>query len=387
MQFIHRSIESELLFAAKRFPALLLTGPRRAGKTTLLRKLFPKASYFLLEDPDTIARLRADPRAFMEEIRLPAILDEIQNVPELLNYIRSNIDRFSGKKGEWLLTGSQEAPLMKGVTESMAGRVAIFHLLPFSSEETERVSILKGGFPEVLSQPSALQIWFRSYIQTYLERDVRSVSSIRDLATFRRFLSLLASRSGQILNKTDLAAPMGVSVPTITEWLNILEVTAQIFLVPPYFENFGKRIVKSPKLYFVDSGLLCFLLGIESESQLKKSPFYGSLFEGFVASEIIKHQLNSGRQRELYYFRDQQGLEVDFLIPQGDNNVVLADAKASQTILPRMGEPLARLAKAMKGKKISSFLVYQQKKVEAMEAVVYPGVRGVGISEFLARLR
>ena len=298
--FIHRALTGDLVKATRSFAAVILTGPRRSGKTTLLRRVFPKASYHLLEDPDTVARLRADPRSFLEEVRLPVILDEIQNVPEILNYVRARIDEAPRKTGRWLLTGSQEAPLMKGVTESMAGRAAILQLLPFSSADHPNVSVVRGGFPEVIARPSAASLWFQSYIQTYLERDVRAISDIRDLATFRRFLSLVASRCGQMLNKTDLAAPLGVSVPTISQWLSILETTAQILLVPPFYENFGKRLVKSPKLHFVDSGLACHLLNINSERELSRSPFLGPLFEGFVASEIVKHQLNEGRRKEIY---------------------------------------------------------------------------------------
>jgi len=304
MKYIVRKIAYELQKASRYFPALILTGPRRAGKTTLLLRLFPHSTYHLLEDPDIIARVRSDPRTFIEDIKTPAILDEVQNVPELMNYVRTSIDRHPQKKGQWFLTGSQEAPLMKKVTESMAGRAAVFQLLPLSLQETPKVSLVSGGFPEVIQHPSASNIWFRSYVQTYLERDVRAISSIRDLATFRRFLSLLASRCGQILNRTDLAAPLGVSVPTISEWLNILEITSQIILVPPFYENFGKRLIKSPKLYFVDSGMICYFLGIESEKMLNHSPFLGPVFEGFIAAEIIKYQINSGRPKELYYFRD-----------------------------------------------------------------------------------
>ena len=386
MKYIPRQIESELLLASKHFSGLILTGPRCAGKTTLLRKLFPKAQYYLLEDPDIIARLRADPRSFIEEIRPPAILDEIQNVPEILGYVRTQIDRSPNKKGRWFLTGSQESPLMKGATESMAGRAAVFHLLPFSFLEAPKVSLLHGGFPEVLAHPSVSQTWFRSYIQTYLERDVRAISSIRDLATFRRLLSLLASRCGQILNRTDLAAPLGVTVPTISEWLNILEITSQIILVPPFYENFGKRLIKSPKLYFCDSGLACHLLGIESENMLNRSAFLGAVFEGFVASEIIKHQMNSGRSRQLYYFRDQQGLEVDFLVPAGDRRLILVEAKASRTILPEGAETLYRLSKVISRYEVDRFLIYRPSKGKESISTLRPGTQALSLEKLLSIL-
>jgi predicted AAA+ superfamily ATPase len=386
MKYIPRQIESELLLASKHFSGLILTGPRRAGKTTLLRKLFPKAQYFLLEDPDIIARLRADPHSFIEEIHPPAILDEIQNVPEILGYVRTQIDRSPNKKGQWLLTGSQESPLMKGATESMAGRAAVFHLLTLSVSETPKVSLLNGGFPEVLAHPSVSQTWFRSYIQTYLERDVRAISSIRDLATFRRFLSLLASRCGQILNRTDLAAPLGVTVPTISEWLNILEITSQIILVPPFYENFGKRLIKSPKLYFYDSGLICHLLGIESENMLNRSTFLGAIFEGFVASEIIKLQMNSGRTRQLYYFRDQQGLEVDFLVPGGDHKLILLEAKASRTVWPEIAESLSRLSRAVSNYNVDRFLIYRPSKGKEFISALRPGIKALSIEKLLAAI-
>jgi predicted AAA+ superfamily ATPase len=194
MRYVRRFLEQELYTASKHFASLILTGPRRAGKTTLLKRLFPKTTYVLLEDPDIVARVRSSPRGFLHELRRPVILDEIQNTPESLNYVRTQIDERPTVKGQWYITGSQEAPLMKGVTESMAGRAAIFTLLPLSSAETPKVSLFMGGFPEVLAQPRAANIWYRSYVQTYLERDVRNISGIRDLATFRRFLALVASR-------------------------------------------------------------------------------------------------------------------------------------------------------------------------------------------------
>ena len=331
-----------------------------------------------------MARIRSDPRAFLEELHPPAILDEVQNAPEILAYVRTRIDAAPRRTGQWILTGSQDAPLMQGVTESLAGRAAVFQLLPLATRETGKVSLLRGGFPEVLARPGAASLWFRSYVQTYLERDVRQISAIRDLATFRRFLALLASRCGQILNRTDLAAPLGVSVPTISQWLSIMEITGQIILVPPYFENFGKRLVKSPKLYFIDSGLACHLLGIESERELNRSPFLGPIFEGFVASEIVKHQVNRGRSRQLYYFRDQQGLEVDFVVPTGHRACSWWKPRRLGPPCRSMGTALDRLSGAITDQRVSRFLVYRPQGAAARLSALRPGVQAGDLDRLLA---
>lgn len=386
MRHLPRLLSAPLRRAARAFPAVILTGPRRAGKTTLLRALFPAASYALLEDPDTLARVRADPRRFVEETRTPAIVDEIQNAPQLLDYLRTRIDAAPRRMGQWLLTGSQEAPLMRGVSESMTGRAAVFQLLPLSLGETPRVSLLNGGYPEVLARPRSAQVWFRSYVQTYLERDVRAVAAIRDLSAFRRFLALLASRSGQILNRSDLAAPLGVSVPTVSDWVSILETTSQILLVPPFFENFGKRLIKSPKVFFADTGLLCHLLGIESAPMLERSPFLGPVFESFIAAEIAKQQLNAGRARALYYFRDQQGLEVDFVVPSGPASLALVEAKASRTVQPADARSLERLSSAVSGYETRSFVVHRSGPARLAATGLGAGARAVTPEDLLAAI-
>jgi predicted AAA+ superfamily ATPase len=388
MPYVRRELEIQILRAARAFPAVVLTGPRRAGKTSLLRHLFKKAAYFLLEDPDVVSRLRQDPQGFLDSVKGPAILDEVQNVPEVFAHVRTRIDRQPRRVGQWFLTGSQESPLMQRVSESMAGRAAILQLLPFSSRETSKVTVLHGGYPEALARPRAARLWFSSYVQTYLERDVRSVTAVKDLATFRRFLALVASRHGQILNKTDLAGPLGVSVPTIGQWLSVLETTMQILVVPPYFENFGKRLIKSPKIYVADSGLACHLLNIDSAADLARSPFLGALFEGFVASEIVKAQAGTGRRREIYYFRDAQGLEVDFLIPGKRQSLSLIECKAGRTVTPSAAVPMQRLVEAMSGRAsnrtVNRIVVHEAPEAGAITPALAPGAQALPWREFVS---
>jgi len=238
----------------------------------------------------------------------------------------------------------------------------------------------------VLARPKFRALWFASYLQTYLERDVRAITNIRDLVTFRRFLALLASRHGQILNKTDLAAPLGVSVPTISEWLHILEVTGQIIVVPPYYENFGKRLIKSPKIYWGDSGLACYLLGIATEAELQRSPFLGQLFEGFVAAEILKNQVNNGVRKELYYFRDQQGLEVDFLLPRLNAGLWLIECKAGKTVYPAMAASLLSLRRTLGDRPVRLVVVHGKSRSAPATRAIASGVEAIEWERFVASL-
>jgi predicted AAA+ superfamily ATPase len=272
---------------------------------------------------DIQGRVRNDPHTLLEELRPPVVFNEIQNAPELLSYVRTLVDAAPRRMGQWLFTGSQEAPLMQGITESMAGRAAILQLLPFSVAETPKANLLHGGFPEVLAR-----------------------------------------------NKTDLAAPLGASVPTVTEWLHILELAGQIIVVPPYFENLGKRLIKSPKVYWSDSGLACYLLGITTEAELQRSPFSGQLFEGFVAAEILKGQANQGARKELYYFRDQQGLEVDFLLPRPNAGLWLIECKAGKTVRPAMAAPLLSLRRSLGKRSERLILVHQKSRSTPATAAV-----------------
>ncbi len=386
MRAIERLAGTQLRKAMANFPAVVLTGPRRAGKTYLLRKQFPSASYHLLEDPQEIARWRADPNGFLDTIKLPAILDEIQNVPEIFSHVRARIDAHPRRIGNWILTGSQESSLMRGVTESMAGRAAIMQLWPLSLVESSKVTLLRGGFPEVIARPKAAALWFSSYMQSYLERDVRAVTNVQDLATFRRFLALVASRHGQILNKTDFAAPLGMSVPGIAKWLDILETTQQIIIVPPYFENLGKRLIKSPKIYVADAGLACHLLGIQTNAELERSPFLGAIFEGHVASEIVKAQSNAGATRQLFYFRDQQGLEVDFLVPQRSSALMLVECKAAASARISDAAPMARLTEALTKRHRGAITQVVVTRGGNAPAPLRPGAITMGLPEFSGRL-
>lgn len=336
---IRRDISPKILQYARRYPVVTLTGPRQSGKTTLCKALFPKKRYLSLEDLDVRNEARQDPRTFLENC-LPggAILDEAQRVPELFSYLQSTVDA-RGKAGLFILTGSQNFDLLHTITQTLAGRTALATLLPFSLREVCRGKpgipldkILYSGFyPRIhdkkLNPTEALSF----YVSTYLERDVRSLVQIRNLSQFEVFLKLCASRTGQILNLSSLANDCGANHNTVRSWLSVLEASYIIHLVRPHHQNFRKRLIKAPKLHFIDVGLACYLLDIESAKQLASHPLRGALFETFAAAEILKNQLNTGRKGSLFYFRDNVGNEVD-LILEREGKTTPIEIKSGKTV-------------------------------------------------------
>ena len=321
---ISRRAEHTLSQLASGFPIVAITGPRQSGKTTLARGAFPHLPYVNLEDPDTRALASEDPRRFLARLADGAVLDEVQRVPQLMSYLLGVADA-SPAMGRWVLTGSQQFGLMGGITQSLAGRVGMLTLLGLANGElAERRDSLeerlwRGGYPALHARGRSLQPehWFAAYVATYLERDVRLLLNVSNLLTFQRFVAMCAARSGQLLNLNSLASDCGISQPTARQWLTVLQANHLVALLPPYHRNFGKRLVKAPKLYFLDTGLLCWLLRIGSPSELQIHAVRGAIFETWVVSETLKHRLNLGLPADLYFWRDNHGLEVDLVFEHG----------------------------------------------------------------------
>ena len=303
------------------FPVVTLCGPRQSGKTTLARHLFPDYDYVSLENPYELQRFKQDPLQFLAQHRAPCIFDEVQNAPELLSYLQGIIDD-KNERGMYILTGSRQMELQGTVTQSLAGRSVMVDLLPFSWDELKAAGVqlsrdealFYGGLPRVHAEKTAPEITYTNYLRTYVERDVRQLLNVRNLLVFDTFIRLLAARVGQEVNYSSLAGDVGVSASTIKEWVSLLEASYIIFRVPPYHKNYGKRLTKSPKIYFTDTGLVASLLGIREVSQLSREPLIGNIFENFVVTEILKSRLNKGLPPSLYFFRDAYGFEIDLII-------------------------------------------------------------------------
>lgn len=322
---------------ATKYPVITLLGPRQSGKTTLVRAAFPQKPYVNMEDADNRSLATLDPKNFMQKYPNGAILDEVQRTPHLLSYIQVIIDEID-QKGMFILTGSHQAELHEAVSQSLAGRTSLLRLLPLSLQEMRQAHIqdsleeiiLKGGYPKIYKENLPVSNAYSSYFQTYVERDVRQILQVKDIIQFERFIKLTASRVGQLVNYASLASDVGVSAATIREWIAVLEATYILFRLPPYFENFGKRLIKSPKLYFTDTGLACHLLGIETVEQLIKDPLYGNLFENWVVMELIKARYNQALDPHFYFYRDVLGKEVDLLLQRG-SRLIPIEIKSSKT--------------------------------------------------------
>lgn len=365
---IKRQAETVLLERAKAYPVVTVLGPRQSGKTTLCRIAFPDKPYVNLEQPDVREFAQQDPQAFLTQYPDGAVLDEIQNVPSLLSWIQV-LTHSDPRAGRFVLTGSHQLQLSAQLTQSLAGRTAVIELLPLSLSElmSQNVSMptdgtvdqwmLQGGYPRIHAQQMSPEVMLSDYFATYVERDVRQLINLRHLREFGQCVRLLAGRTGQLLNQSSLGNEVGVSSNTITQWLSILEASFVVFTLAPWSANLGKRLVKSPKVYFYDVGLACWLLGIKTVEQLQYHPLRGALFENLVVLEVMKAQRNQGLREPLYFFRDSNGLEVDLLLERAEG-LVLVEIKASQTVAAPLFKGL-RTVSALLGERVKKqYLVY-----------------------------
>lgn len=339
--WIERNNYQKILEAVKTRPALLLTGVRQSGKSSLLQKLFPEADYVTLDKVLLAEEAETNPAEFLNRFDKQVIIDEIQYAPSLFREIKIRIDSERNLKGKWILTGSQQFNLMQGITESLAGRIRILNLFTLSASELNRAGIetsqknylWKGGFPEIWAENLDAPSFFEDYIQTYLERDLKQMLNVSNLRDFRRFLTHLALRTGQLINFTEISKDTGVSGNTIKSWVNLLETSGIVYLVPPFYQNLGKRLIKTPKLFFCDNGLVAALLNIHSLQLLENSPHLGRIWENFVFTELLKSGFVCGK--DLFFYRDQNGVEIDF-ITEKEGQTFLIEAKYSEN--PKEGK-------------------------------------------------
>ncbi|MEM9888663.1 MAG: ATP-binding protein [Bacteroidota bacterium] len=336
---VARKIAERVKTVAKQMPVISITGPRQSGKTTLCRHLFTDYFYANLENPETRAFAQEDPKRFILQGESGMIVDEAQYAPSLFSYIQARVDE-TKKNGTYILSGSQNFLFMEKITQSLAGRVAVFHLLPFSLEEIESTVyfpeaasnfILKGAYPRIYDHNIDLEIFFPSYIQTYVERDIRQLINVKDLQQFQLFLRICAGRVGQLFNQSAIANEIGLTHTSVRKWLSLLQTSFITYTLPPYFRNFKKRLIKTPKLYFYDTGLACYLLGIRTLEELETHYAKGALFENFIITEVMKNFYNRGAQPPLYFWRDRTGNEIDLLIDVGGKMYPI-EIKSSQTI-------------------------------------------------------
>lgn len=363
--YIKRDAQKIIKILLRQCPAVVLTGPRQSGKSTLAKNILKNSVYTSLEDLDEREFARSDPRGFLKHFENGGIIDEIQKLPELMSYLQSFLD--NKKKGvPIILTGSAQLTLLTNVSQTLAGRTAIIELLPLSYQELEKANVapksleqllFKGFYPRLYKEKINPSDWQQDYIKTYIERDIRDLLKIHDLGTFQRFLKMCAGRAGQIINLSSLANDCGISHSTASAWLNILEATYIIFRLEPHYKNFSKRIIKSPKLFFYDTGLLCFLLNIKSAIELENHPFRGAIAENWVATEIIKSKFNIHKPRNFYFWRDNKGNEVDFIIDHGQKLIPI-EVKSGHTVTSDFFKNIVYWSKIAESAAEKGFLIY-----------------------------
>lgn len=371
---IARDIAQKILSAAQKFPAIGLMGPRQSGKTTLVKSIFKDYTYISFEDLDSQNTFLHDPHGFINSLQNDrgVIFDEAQRVPQLFSYLQGYIDKYE-KPGFYILTGSQNFLLLQSITQSLAGRIALFELLPLSIKELEQSNLLpelgkytiNGSYPSIYSKNYLPTEWYPAYVTTYVERDVRSLINVTNLSLFQTFLKLCAGRIGQILNLTSLANDCGISVNTAKGWISVLEASYIIFLLRTHHKNFSKRLIKSPKLYFYDTGLACSLLNIEDDQALSSHYIRGSLFESMIISDLIKNYYNTGNRPWVYFWRDHTGHEIDCIIEKGQNLFPI-EIKSSTTINPSYTDGLKFWNQISGIKPSNSFVVYAGEKQIAL---------------------
>lgn len=381
--YIHRTMGEAIIEASSYFPVITLTGPRQSGKSTLLRHLFSDVPYFSMENPDIRQSTKEDPKGFLNQFYNGVIIDEVQRVPELLSYIQGLVDENPDRK--FYLTGSSQFSLLRNVTQSLAGRSAVFELLPLSimevrgdamSESLDNI-LYKGFYPAIWSGRIIPRMFYPNYVKTYVERDVRDILAIKDLDIFQRFIRLCAARIGSVFNASELSNELGIAVNTVNSWLSVLQASYIIYLLPPFFTNTRKRLTKSPKLYFIDCGLASYLLDIDSPSTMNRDKMRGHLFENMVIMNVLKQKLNVGENGGLYFYRDSNGNEVDLLIKNG-SGYDCYEIKSSATFHPDFTKGLKHFEKTFPDLVKKQTIIYSGEKL--------PDFNGVSFENFVTGL-
>jgi hypothetical protein len=388
--YIQRNLVEALNRLRTKFPILAVTGPRQSGKTTLIRNLFPDYQYVTLENPDIRERALADPNGFLNTWPNKVIFDEVQQAPQLFSYLQAKVDA-DRQMGQFVLSGSENFQLLQSITQSLAGRVALFKLLPFSFSELETVGLLsdrwqeaayRGFYPALFDRNIEPTDFYVNYVETYIERDVRRLVNVRDLRQFRLFLKYCAGHIGQMLNLQKIANEVGISQPTAQSWFSVLETSYILFTNPPYYLNFNKRLVKAPRIYFYDTGLACYLLEMTRSADLVNYYQRGAIFENLLVAELCKHQYHHYQKADFYYWRDSNGLEIDLLFEE-TSSLNVAEIKSAETINSSFFSNMQKFTKIAEGQKVQPFLLYG-----GSESMEYMGTQVLGwrsVGRFLTK--